>query len=218
MQQIYDRASQIGTLGAGAANPSSLQGYATELNQLVQQAIQAGNSQLGGSYLYAGTADSSPPFTATTDSSGQITAAAYAGNTQATAIPISENGTVSPRTTGATNAGIADFINGLIALRDAVQGGDSATIGAATSSLGASESVITGAVADNGAVQARIQSEQTQQQAMATQDSSMISDASNADLPSTMVKLSQAQVAYQAALQSSASIMKLSLMNYIVLQ
>lgn len=46
----------------------------------------------------------------------------------------------------------------------------------------------------------------------------MISDASNADLPSTMVKLSQAQVAYQAALQSSASIMKLSLMNYIVLQ
>jgi flagellar hook-associated protein 3 FlgL len=218
MQQIYDRASQIGTLGSSAADPSALQGYATEVDQLVQQAVQAGNSQLGSTYLYGGTADSSPPFTTTTDGSGQITAATYVGNAETTAIPISENGTVTPGTSGATNAGLGDFINGLIALRNALQGGDSSAVGAATSALGSSESVITGAVADNGAVQAQIQSQQTQQQAMSTQDSTLISDAADANLPTAMVQLNQAQVAYQAALQSSASIMKLSILNYIVLQ
>jgi flagellar hook-associated protein 3 FlgL len=34
-------------------------------------------------------------------------------------------------------------------------------------------------------------------------------------MPSTIVKLNQTQTAYQAALQSAANIMKLSLLDYI---
>ena len=43
----------------------------------------------------------------------------------------------------------------------------------------------------------------------------MISNAADADLPTLMVQLNQAQLAYQAALQSSASVMHLSILNYI---
>jgi len=218
LQQLYDRASQLGTLGTSAVDGTSQQAYATEVDQLVQQAVQVGNSQLGNSYLFAGTADSAPPFVAATDSSGTITSVSYAGNSGTTAIPISQTSTVSPGTSGETNSGIATFINSLISLRDALQSGDSAGISTANSALTSSEDVITTAVADNGAIQARIQSDQTQQQAMSTQDSTMISNDADADLPTTMVKLNQAQLAYQAALQSSASVMHLSILNYIELQ
>jgi flagellin-like hook-associated protein FlgL len=37
----------------------------------------------------------------------------------------------------------------------------------------------------------------------------------DADLPTTVVKLSQAQTAYQAALQSAVNVMQLSILNYL---
>jgi len=43
----------------------------------------------------------------------------------------------------------------------------------------------------------------------------LVSGEVDADMPSTIVALNQAQTAYQAALQSSAKIMKISLLDYI---
>ena len=218
MQSIYDRASQLGALGGnGAVGASSQQAYGDELDQLIQQSVQVANSQLNGDYLYAGTAVSTPPFTTTTDSTGQITAVAYVGNSAQADIPLSSTASVSPATSGTTNAGFATWINSMISLRDALNSGDSTGIAAANTSLNASEDTITGAVAENGAVQARIQSVQTQQQSETTEINTLIGNDTNADLPTTMVKLNQAQLAYQAALQSSASIMHLSILNYLTL-
>jgi len=45
--------------------------------------------------------------------------------------------------------------------------------------------------------------------------SQMISNSSSANLMNTMVALSRAQTSYQAALQSGAKIMQLSLLNYL---
>jgi flagellar hook-associated protein 3 FlgL len=218
LQQLYDTASQQGTLGSSATNSTTQQGYATEVDQLIQQAVQVGNTQLDGSYIYAGTADSTPPFVTTENSQGQIASVQYVGNSDTTPIPISQNATVSAGTSGATNSGIADFINNLVSLRDALQSGDAASINSANTALTPSEDVITTAVADNGAVQARIGSDQTEQQATAIQNETMISDASSVNLPTTEVQLSQNQLAYQAALQSASSIMHLSILNYINLQ
>jgi len=217
LQQLYDRANQLGALGSGSDVTNSGASYATELDQLIQQTVQVANSQLDGSYIYGGTATATPPFVATTDSSGSITSVSYAGNDSTTPIPISQNATVVPGTSGATNSGIADFINNMIALRDALNSGDSTAINTANTTLTSSENVITSAVADNGAVQARIQSDQTEQQAASTQNSTMISNATSADLSATMVKLNQAQLAYQAALQTASSVMHLSILNYIQL-
>ncbi len=215
MMTIYDRAAQLGALGTGTNGAQSQQAYATELNQLIQQTVQVANSQLGGQYLYAGTAVNTPPFTAATDAQGNVTAVTYVGNASTAPIPLSSTSTVTPSTSGATNQGMADFINHLVSLRDGLNASDSTAIAAANASLVPDESLISSAVAENGAVQARIQSEQTQQEAQTTELSSQISGATSADLPKTMVKLNQAQLAYQAALQTAASVMHLSILNYI---
>jgi flagellar hook-associated protein 3 FlgL len=43
----------------------------------------------------------------------------------------------------------------------------------------------------------------------------LISSEADVDLPTTVVKLSQTQTAYQAALASAAKIMSISLLDYI---
>jgi flagellar hook-associated protein 3 FlgL len=218
MQSIYDRASQLGALGGnGTTDASSQQAYANELDQLIQQSVQVGNSQLNGNYLYAGTADSTPPFTTTLNGSGQIASVSYVGNSAQASIPLSATASVSPATSGTTNSGIATWINSMISLRDALNSGGSSAIAAANASVSSAEDTITGAVAENGAVQARIQSVQTQQQSETTELNTLISNDTNADLPTTIVQLNQTQLAYQAALQSAASIMHISILNYLTL-
>ena len=43
----------------------------------------------------------------------------------------------------------------------------------------------------------------------------MITNSTGASLADTLVQLTQAQTAYQAALQSSATIMQLSILSYL---
>lgn len=215
IKSVSDRASQIGTLGTGALNASQTQAYGAELNQLVEQVLQLANSKFGDDYLYAGTATAAPPFTATRDAGGHITSVAYVGNSDRAAIPLSETATVTPNTSGAINVGLGDFLNQLVALRDALNAGDPTAVGAAATAMAPAEDMLVSALAEHGGMQARIEANQSQQKDRGTDLEKLVSDEVDADLPSTVVKLTQSQTAYQAALQSAASIMNLSLLDYI---
>jgi flagellar hook-associated protein 3 FlgL len=215
IKKISDRAGELGTLGAGVLGPDAMKAYATETDQLIEQALQAANTRFNGNYIYAGTAVDAPAVTVTRDANGQITAASYAGNTAQAAIPLSEAASVTPSTNGTTNAGLATFINNLVALRNALNTGDTAAVSAAQGGLTSSEDLLVGALADNGGVQTRIEASQAQQADRSTSVDQLISSETSADLPATIVKLNQTQTAYQAALQSAANIMHLSLLDYI---
>lgn len=215
LKKISDRAGELGTLGASAIGPDAMSSYATEVDQLIEQAAEQGNVKLGNDYLFGGTATDTAPISVARDASGKITGATYAGNTSQAAIPLSETASVSATTSGATNQGIADFINHLVALRDALNSGNTTNVTAAQPALNGSEDLIIGAMGDNAGVQTRIQAVQAQQNDRATSLESLISSEADVDLPTTVVKLSQTQTAYQAALASAAKIMSISLLDYI---
>ena len=222
IKKVSDRAGELATLGSGAIGAGAMQAYSSEAGQLVEQALQAANTSFNGDYLYAGSALSSKPFVETRDASGQITSIAYVGDSKATAIPISEASSVAPGTDGATNAGIATFLNNLINLRNALSSGDSSALTTDTLTqpsvqtlLTTSEDVLVSAIGDNGGVQTRIEATQSQLTDQTTSLTSLISGETDTDLPTTMVKLSQTQTAYQAALASAAKIMSQSLLDYI---
>jgi flagellar hook-associated protein 3 FlgL len=214
LTQIYDQATQTATEASGAGSGSS-QDYADALDQLIQQAVSAANTQYNGNYLYAGTAVTQPPFTTTTNAQGEIASVSYAGNNSQSAIPVSATTSISAATSGTTNSGIATLINNMIAVRDALNSGNSTALSTAQTNLVASEDTLTSATADNGAVQLRIQSEQSQQQASTTELSSSISSDTSANLPTAITQLSQVQLAYQAALETAAKIEQLSLVQFV---
>ncbi len=215
IKTVADRATQIGTLGGGSVNPAQTQAYASEVNQLIEQTLQLTNSRLGNDYLYGGTSVSSAPFVATRNAQGQVVSVAYAGNASEAEIPLSETTTINPATRGATNVALGDFLNQLVALRDALNANDVSAINTAQGALVGSEDTLVSALAEHGGIQMRIEANREQQKDRAIELEKLVSSETDADLPSTIVKLTQAQTAYQAALQSAANIMRISLLDYI---
>lgn len=215
LKKVSDRATEIGTLGASVTSADAAKAYASELDQLIEQTLQLANSRRGNDYLYAGTAVDQPPFAATRNADGKITAVSYAGNDQRSAIQLSENSSVMAQTSGETNAGLGDFLNNLIALRTALNANDTTAVTAAQANLLTNEDMLVSALAEHGGVQARIEATQAQQTDRATSLESLVSAEADQDLPSAIVKLNQAQTAYQAALQSASNIMRLSLLDYL---
>lgn len=215
IKKLSDRATEIGTLGSGAVSADALSAYASEINQLIEQAVQLGNTKFRNDYIYAGTAVDTPPFTATRDASGEVTAVAYAGNAVQSSIALSESSSVAPGTAGTTNTGLGDFVNRLVALRDALRAGSTSAVQTAQTDLLASEDVLVDALSEHGAVQMRIEVNQRQQTERAENLETLVSAEADGDLPSAIVKLNQTQVAYQAALQSASNIMRLSLLDYL---
>ncbi len=215
LKKISDRGTELGTLGGGIGSTDALAAYVAEVDQLIEQALQQANATRGNDYLFAGTAVDTPPFSATRDATGRIAAIAYVGNAERAEVPLSATSNITPNASGETNVAIGNFIGHLVSLRDGLTTGNHAAIAAAQESLLATENDLVSAIGENGGIQTRIEASQAQQADLALSLESLVSQETDADMPSTIVQLTQAQTAYQAALQSAASIMRLSLLDYI---
>lgn len=215
MKKVSDRATEIGTLGSGAISPDAAQAYASEVDQLIEQALQVSNGRLRNDYLFAGTAVTTEPFTATRGTDGKVTGVVYAGNNLRAAIPLSETASITAGTTGTTNAGLGTFLNQLVALRDALAANNSPAVVTAQTGLIASEDLLVSSLAEHGGVQMRIEASRSQLLDRSDSIEKLVSAEADLDLPTTIVRLNQSQTAYQAALSSAANIMSLSLLDYI---
>jgi len=215
LKKISDRAGEMGVLGVGVIDPASSQGYSTELNQLIEQGLQRINASYAGERIFGGTKTDTEPFTAARDANGKITGVTYAGAADAPRINVGENSTISPYSSPTTNQQLGDFINNLIAMREALTSGGTAAVQAAQPGLRTSEDQILGAVSDIGATQTRIEGDRAQSEARFSELENLTSKETDADLSGTIVKLTQTQTAYQAALQVGAQVMRVSLLDYV---
>ena len=212
---ISDRAGELATLGAGAQSPDAYKAYSKEVNQLIEQTVQLGNTKFGSDYLFSGTALTTAPYAATRNVAGEVTSVAFAGNAGQTAIQLSPTSSIAPGTTNTTNVGIRDFLNNLVALRDALNVGTSAAVTVVQPTLDTSENLLVNSLSEHGAIQLRIEINQKQLQTRSDQIQQLVSKEADADLPTTVVKLSQTSTAYEAALSSASKILQLSLLDFL---
>ena len=127
LQTITEQAGEIATEASGVNSSTQLATYATQVGNLIQEALQAANTQdAQGNYIFGGTINNQPPFAATTDASGNVTAVTYQGNTDASESQIGPGQTVSAQvpgenTTGTGPAGLlADSRSGADLFRDLI--------------------------------------------------------------------------------------------------
>jgi len=228
LKTISDRAGEIATLADGTKAPADLANYATEVTQLIKQAVQTANAQYNGHYLFGGTKSDQPPFVMTTDANGRVTSVTYQGNSSVAANEIAGGVTLSVQTVGENTTGSgprglitdsqsgADFFNHLISLQNHLVNADSAAVAATDRpQLAKDEENLLYHFATVGAVLGRLDATASQggQQTDALQ--AAVSKVADADLSQTLVRLNQTQTAYQAALQSGARIMGQSLLDYL---
>jgi flagellar hook-associated protein 3 FlgL len=231
LQTVSSRVGEIATSAATATTSSSdLSNYADEVNSLINQVVTTANTKdpSTGQYLFGGTATGTAPFTTTTDANGDVTAVTYNGNSNVNQTEIGAGQTTSVDIPGANTGtgGVrglitdqqsgADFLNHLIQLRNDLQSGDKTAIsGTDAGNLQKDENNIAYQVANNGVKQNQLTTAATFATNRTQTLDSMISNASGADMVLAMTQLSQAQTAYQGALQSGTKIMQMSILNYI---
>ncbi len=228
LRSVVDRASEIATLAGGIQPGRDLKLYATEVNSLIEQALQVGNSRNRGDSLFAGTLSDQPAFAAVRDANGLITRVDYQGNTDVPESEVSSQFELSSQIPGANAGGAgarglmsdsrtgADVFQHLIALRDRLEAGDAAAIAAnSPGEFKADEDHILMHIGGNGALQARLSTTETLLKDRSMSLEALVSQEADADLAQTLVRLSEVQTAYQAALQSGGSILNRSLLDYL---
>jgi flagellar hook-associated protein 3 FlgL len=222
LKTISDRVGEIATATDGTATPAQLQAYAGEVTQLIQQAAQIMNAKDGSQYVFGGTASASAPFAAVTDAGGNVTAVTYSGNSSVTQSEVSQNVTMAvdapgENTSGSGPRGVisdsrygADFFNHLISLQNNLLSGNTNAISATdASNLSKDEANIICQVASNGATQTRLTAAASFASSQQSGLQQNLTSVAGADLAQTLTQLSQANNAYQIALQTSSQLLQL---------
>ena len=229
LQAIVSKAGEITTSADGITTPIALNSYATQVGELIQQALQLGNSKDSqGNYIFGGTNTGTPPFTATTDSSGNVTGVTYNGNTSVNQAEIGPNITVTAgvpgaNTTGTGAAGLftdsrsgADLFNHLISLQQDLNSGNTTAISTTDApDITKDENNVIGQVSANGVLQARLQATTTTETQQYNDLTTQISGKTDANLATTLTSLQQTQTAFQAALQTSVMVQNLTILDFI---
>lgn len=124
LEQLKDllvRSSELSANISGATSEQEYKAKAAEIDQLIQQGVNLGNTKLRGSYLFSGESTLQVPFK-TTPPEGKITAVAYFGSDQEAKMHVGEGSemTISASTSASENRSIAEILNEMIRLRDAM--------------------------------------------------------------------------------------------------
>jgi flagellar hook-associated protein 3 FlgL len=228
LKTLSDRVTELAVLADGTKSPDDLKLYATEVGQLLEQATTLVNSRYNGEYLFAGTRSDREPFKIQRNAEGRITDVTYQGNADAAAVEVAEGMVVSVLVPGENPSGTgsrglvsdprsgADFFRHLIQFQNNLLAGDvDAIITQDRAALAKDEENIIVQMSTNGATQSRLESARSIATSRVAALGNLISREGNADLAETLVQLNQTQTAYQAALQSGAGVMRLSLLNYL---
>jgi flagellar hook-associated protein 3 FlgL len=104
----------------------------------------------------------------------------------------------------------------LIALQDHLLAGDTAAVAATDrDQLARDEDNLIFHVGSNGAAQSRLEASAAMTKSRALSLEQDVSGEADADLAETITRLTQTQTAYQAALQTAGTVLRLSLLDYL---
>ncbi len=202
----------------------------TQAQSIFDQASAILNSKdANGDYIYSGGRTDVPPVTIGSLAALQALPAvsgAFANGDLKKSVQVADGVTVSYGLTA------SDIATGLMqALKDiaAFDAGGSGNFNAASSLTAAQNNFLTGAIAQtttvgtgvnaiaaaNGYVSNRLTDAQTQQASMNTLYNRFVSDIQDTDMAKAATQLSLNQTQLQAALQVTAGLHKLSLLNYL---
>ena len=198
--------------GSGSLTTSQLQAIGAELNELIPNAVQIGNTTYGGQYLFAGTKTTTAPFTTTGDPPASVS---FNGNTAEIIQDLGQGSQVRVDVRG--DQLFQPAIEALIRLRDAITSGDRVTATGA-SGLGALDEAINGVVQQRGGIGARVNRLEALDGRMAEERTSLRSLQSgleDTDIADAMVRLEAARTTYQAALGAAAKAIQPSLVDFL---
>lgn len=215
MGDIVTRAHELAVMMSnGTYNTTDRANAASEVQQLTDQLVQLGNTQVGGNYIFGGFKSDVAPFAA---------GGAFAGTSDDVSIQIGRNSTVVMNYSGekllsgtvnGTATGV-DIFGELQKLHTALTTNSLSGVQGTLTTLDQAQNQITTARSDLGSRMNRIDTVSSQLDSMNVEVTKNLSDTQDIDVLKVYSDLSTQQTAYQAALATTAKISQLSLLNYL---
>lgn len=207
---MLDRAKEVGFGQANSSSDAQTRLVAkTEIDQILALAVQVGNTQLAGEYVFGGDQPNvapfqsvTPPYTTTPPSGGrstEISSSLYMRS--------NHNGTEVFLDSGVFAA--------LEALSTALGANDQAAIAASLSTLDTASARVQVLAGENGAQSSQLEVASQNLDAMETSLKTFKANLQDADLESAVTELVTRQTAYQAALLATSRVMGMSLADYL---
>jgi flagellar hook-associated protein 3 FlgL len=220
-------AEQLKTAISTAVGNSDGTGLMTTAQDIFQQASSILNStDANGNYIYGGGQGNTKPFTATSlsDLATGTVSSFFQNGTQKTSVLVGDGQSVQ------IGVLASDIGTQLMTALQSLQNADSPS-GSLDGSLTSTQTAdltnnilpsattaytdLNTATAANGETYSRLQDDVTAQQSLSTLYKGFVSDIEDADMTQAATKLSLNQTALQAALEVSAKLGQLSLLNYL---
>lgn len=210
--QILHRATELAVqAGSDAIGQEHLQSIGAEVNELLKQVVQTGNTRFTGQYIFSGSKTTTPAFEATGDVPATVT---YNGNAEPVTYEL--NGGVAIRVDVPGEEALRSTIDALMSVRDMVNSGDSRR--AAETGLGAIEDALDQVLLVRGSVGARVNMMEETEVRLGDQNTNLKglqSRLEDIDLTDALVRFNSARTTYEAALGAAAKAMLPSLVNYL---
>jgi len=205
---LVTQAQSLAVEGAnGTLDASSRANLADQVSSIFQQLVGLANTQGTNGYLFGGTKSNAPPV----DSSGN-----YQGDSDVTYVQVADGVQAVSNADGAnafSAAGGRSVFADIQSLQTALSSNDLTGIQTAITNLTTSGQQMTSARIDTGLSAGRLTSASTVMTNALTQLQVQESNLADADAPSTLTSLQEAQTAYEAALQVNKQILTVSLAN-----
>jgi flagellar hook-associated protein 3 FlgL len=208
ISQASDLANQAQQIAVQMANGSQTDAARTqaadEVDQLLDQAISLGNTQVGGKYIFAGYRTSTAPFSKTTG--GGVETVAYNGDTNDFQIQIGTNEQLAVGENGQAVFVDSNLFTALENLKLAITNNDLPSIQQQATILQGTEDSLQTSLAEVGIRQNRLTDKQNVLAQWSNNIQDQLGNLENVDYNQAILELQQKQTAYQIALQSAAQV------------
>ncbi len=223
LNQLTDnlgRAIELGVAQASATASAQTRSIVkSEVDQLINNAVQLGNTRFGDDYLFGGTRSGEAPlrlpptaadgFSALTDTSGPVNPSG------AIALETGDNRFVTPNHNATDVFLTSDALESLRALSTALGNNDVAGIRTATDRLTAASSQVQNLLGVQGTRINELENSKSNLDAMELTLKTFRSDLRDTEVDKAMADLVGKQTMYQAAMSATSRILGLSLANYL---
>lgn len=183
---------------------------AVTIQNTIDEMVSLANTEVSGRYIFAGLKTDSVPF----NQSGT-----YSGDSNPFTINIGRNTTIQVGSDGEAVFGTTDESNDIFKtlndLKTALTGNNVSGIQDAMTRLGNHFDHISSKISDLGSKMIRLEVKENILRDMDIANTERLSNIEDADITEAIMDLKAKELAYQAALASSARIMQLSLLDYI---
>ncbi|SPF36274.1 putative Flagellar hook-associated protein 3 [Syntrophobacter sp. SbD1] len=223
LSSLVSQAKQVAISASSASGTTESAAYVTEVNGILQQALNLGNTQYNGQYIFAGAATGTSPFSVDS-STGAVTLNPLCTGSINVRTSLNNGSSGSTSAINITGDDIFTYSSGgstlnvlseIQGLGQAIQSGDSAAISNSITTLGDAFNNVNNQSEVEGARLSELTTQQSALNVFQTNDKGQLSNLQDTDMAAATTKLQAVQTAFQAALQVTTKVTNLNLASIL---